>query len=84
MLLMVEELVIIRWAVETSRWTVNACFWIGGKGIGGMLRNLIANNPEIFRQVTSQQTMSPMQQSSGYSFTIVNEDEKNTNGGRMG
>jgi hypothetical protein len=37
----------------------------GGKGIGGMLRNLIANNPEIFRQVTSQQTMSPMQQSSG-------------------
>jgi hypothetical protein len=30
-----------------------------------MLRNLIANNPEIFRQVTSQQTMSPMQQSSG-------------------
>jgi hypothetical protein len=37
----------------------------GGKGIGGMLRNLIANNPEIFRQVTSEQTMSPMQQSSG-------------------
>jgi hypothetical protein len=37
----------------------------GGKGIGGMLSNLIANNPEIFRQVTSQQTMSPMQQSSG-------------------
>jgi hypothetical protein len=30
-----------------------------------MLRNLIANNPEIFRQVTSEQTMSPMQQSSG-------------------
>jgi hypothetical protein len=38
---------------------------VGGKGIGGMLSNLIANNPEIFRQVTSQQTMSPMQQSSG-------------------
>jgi hypothetical protein len=37
----------------------------GGKGIGGMLSNLIANNPEIFRQVTSQQTMSPMQRSSG-------------------
>jgi hypothetical protein len=37
----------------------------GGKGIGGMLRNLIANNPEIFRQVTSEQTMSPMQRSSG-------------------
>jgi hypothetical protein len=38
---------------------------VGGKGIGGMLRNLIANNPEIFRQVTSEQTMSPMQRSSG-------------------
>jgi hypothetical protein len=37
----------------------------GGKGIGGMLRNLIANNPEIFKQVTSEQTMSPMQRSSG-------------------
>ena len=30
-----------------------------------MLRNLIANNPEIFKQVTSEQTMSPMQRSSG-------------------
>jgi hypothetical protein len=38
---------------------------VGGKGIGGMLRNLIANNPEIFRQVTSEQTTSPMQRSSG-------------------
>jgi hypothetical protein len=38
---------------------------VGGKGIGGMLSNLIANNPEIFRQVTSEQTTSPMQRSSG-------------------
>jgi hypothetical protein len=46
-----------------------------GKGISGMLRNLGANNPELVRQVTYEETMSPMQRSSGpIPSTIVKMD----------